>query len=95
MQSCFTATLSNCPSVSDLDFVYGYAPPSGGGQNGTIVMLSGDGGTNAAIGTNFSYYVPFYEQNGYQVVEVAWGPYGGNGIPWEQANPNPSPATQT
>lgn len=91
MQSCFTATLANCPGVSDLGFVFGYAPPTARPYNGTIVMLSGDGGTNAAIGTNFSYYVPFYESKGYQVVEVAWGPYGGNGTPWEQASPGAMP----
>jgi hypothetical protein len=91
MQSCFTSTLQNCPGVSDLGFVFGYAPPTGGGVKGTVVMLSGDGGTNAAIGTNFSYYVPYYESQGYQVVEVAWGPYGGYGVPWELANPSAQP----
>jgi hypothetical protein len=92
MQSCFTATLANCPGLSDLGFVFGYAPPASGTKpQGTIVMLSGDGGTNAAIGPNFSHFVPFYEQNGYQVVELAWGPYGGSGIAWEQANPSALP----
>ena len=32
------------------------------------------------------YYVPYYESMGYQVVEVAWGPYGTQGTAWELAN---------
>jgi hypothetical protein len=94
MTNCYTATLSGCPNgVVDLNFVFGYAPPTAGTTPaGTIVMLSGDGGENAAIGPFFPKYVQAYENNGYQVVEVAWGPIPFSGIPWEVANPG-SPST--
>jgi hypothetical protein len=87
MTNCYGATISGCPNgVSDLAFVFGYAPPTAGVKPlGTIVMLSGDGGVIAA-GTDFHNYITAYEAAGYQVVEVAWGPVPGAGIPWELAN---------
>jgi len=73
---------SGCPNnVSDLGFVYGYQAPPAPPYNGTIVMFSGDGGEDAAIRSNFHTYVTYYLQNGYQIVEVAWGPPSG-GIAW-------------
>jgi hypothetical protein len=88
MTNCYSATLAGCPSgVSDIGFVYGYAPPIASVQiAGTIVMFSGDGGENAAVGPFFPKYVQAYRTAGYQVVEAAWGPTPGSGIAWELAN---------
>jgi hypothetical protein len=46
--SCYSATVS-CPGTADLKMVYGYASPAGT-QNGTIVLLSGSGGTSPVGG---------------------------------------------
>ena len=101
MTNCFTATL-NCPNVSGiglladpLQFVYAYAPNAKGTTLlGTIVMFSGDGGEMAGNAGFQTYYVPQYELAGYQVVEVAWGPYGTKGLAWEVANSNPNSTTK-
>lgn len=86
MTNCYTATM-NCPNTDPLPFVYAYAPNS---QNttllGTIVMFSGGGGEMAGNAGFQGYYVPYYESQGYQVVEIAWGAYGTQGTAWELAN---------
>ena len=85
MTNCFTATLTGCTAndagVSDLYFVWGYAMPTAPPYKGTIVMLPGDGGENAATDTTFQQYISQYLADGYQVVEVAWGAYGGGVSP--------------
>jgi hypothetical protein len=92
MTNCYSATLANCPNnVADMNFVYAYAPAQGT-PLGTIVMFSGDGGEYAATGPNFPKYASYYEGQGYQVVEVAWGGLGTQGTAWEIANPG-SPTT--
>jgi hypothetical protein len=101
MTNCFTATLT-CPSVNGIglladpmQFVYAYAPNAKGTTLlGTIVMFSGDGGEMAGNQGFQMYYVPQYELAGYQVVEVAWGPYGTKGLAWEIANSNPNSTTK-
>jgi hypothetical protein len=90
MTNCFTATLTGCTvndaGVSDLYFVWGYAMPTAPPYKGTIVMLPGDGGENAATDTTFQQYISQYLADGYQVVEVAWGAYGGGGVAWEASS---------
>jgi len=68
-------------------------PAKGTTLLGTIVMFSGDGGEMAGNPGFQMYYVPRYEQAGYQVVEVAWGPYGTKGLAWEIANSSPNSTT--
>src|ERR1700730_5184193 len=90
--SCFTAQL-NCPSADALPFAYAYTPPNPGtALLGTIVIFTGDGGTYASNDGFAMHHVPYYESQGYQVVEVAWGP-GMMGTAWEIANSNPNSTT--
>ena len=78
--SCSTATVK-CPGTDDLSLAFGYENPSGT-QNGTIVLLSGGGGTSPVGIGNEDAYAGFYlntdgNGNGYQVVEWKWK------TPWE------------
>ncbi|HVI07863.1 MAG TPA: hypothetical protein VND65_06170, partial [Candidatus Binatia bacterium] len=83
--NCFTATIS-CPNTDQFQLDYAVTPPQGGAPLiGSIVMLTGDGGTYASNIAFSNYYVPYYESQGYQVVEVAWGP-DPTGTAWEIAN---------
>jgi hypothetical protein len=43
--SCFSASVSNCPDADQIGIIYGVGTPTGQ-LNGTIVMLSGDGGVS-------------------------------------------------
>jgi hypothetical protein len=83
MQQCFTAQV-NCPNADPLQFIYGYWSPQGT-PVGTIVTLTGDGGTYASTPAFSDYYIPAYEAANYEVVEVAWG-VAAPGIAWEIAN---------
>ena len=82
--TCYPATLSGCPGAEDLQFVYGVATPSGT-PAGTIVILSGMGGTTASDSPSDVTYVQYYLSKGYQVVQIAWGPTA-PGIAWEYTN---------
>jgi hypothetical protein len=64
---CQSATVTNCPNVSDLSFTYSYDTPAS--PKGTIVFLSGAGGTddNGDQGP-----AGFYFANGYEVIQVEW-----------------------
>jgi len=64
---CHSATVTNCPSVSDLSFTYSYDTPAS--PKGTIVFLSGAGGTddNGDQGP-----AGFYFANGYEVIQIEW-----------------------
>jgi hypothetical protein len=64
---CQSATVTNCPNVSDLNFTYSYDTPAS--PKGTIVFLSGAGGTddNGDQGP-----AGFYFANGYEVIQVEW-----------------------
>jgi hypothetical protein len=88
---CFTAQVINCPNADNLSFAYAVTPPAQGTQLlGTIVLLTGDGGTYASTQAFAMYYWPYYLSIGYQVVEVAWGSGAQrNGTAWEIANSNP------
>ena len=80
--TCYTATLSGCPNVAGLNFVYGRENPTG--ANGTIVLFPGGGGGNASQtpGEEVSY-ASTYAGKGYQVVQIAWGDASGNGVDWQ------------
>jgi hypothetical protein len=80
--TCYTATLTACPNVPDLAFVYGVENPTG--ARGTIVMLPGGGGSSAAEDPGMeTTYVSQYAADGYQVVQIAWGGPQGTGQDWQ------------
>jgi len=71
---CYTAQIINCNGADTLSFAYAWTPPAAGTQLlGTIVLLTGDGGTYPSTTAFSMYYWPYYLSIGYQVVEVAWG----------------------
>ncbi len=90
MQQCFTAQV-NCPNADSLPFVYGYWSPQGT-PKGTIVTLTGDGGTYASTPAFSTLYIPQYEAANYQIVQVAWGSPA-PGVAWEIANSAPNSNT--
>jgi hypothetical protein len=75
--ACFTANVT-CPNTDQIGIVYGVSTPSGQ-LNGTIVMLSGDGGVY--LPDSFEDYIPATDSGGYtgylglgyQVIEAVWG----------------------
>jgi hypothetical protein len=64
---CQSATVTNCPSVSDLGFTYSYDTPAS--PKGTIVFLSGAGGTSD---NGDKDPAGFYFANGYEVIQIEW-----------------------
>jgi hypothetical protein len=64
---CHSASVANCPNVSDLSLTYSYDTPAS--PKGTIVFFSGSGGTVDAGDADFA---GFYFANGYEVVQVEW-----------------------
>lgn len=80
--TCYPATLTECPGNDDLNFVYGVEEPSGT-PLGTIVILSGMGGTGAF--PSDVTYVQDYVAARYQVVQIAWGATA-PGVDWEYTN---------
>jgi hypothetical protein len=69
--SCFKATVS-CPNTADMNLEYGYANPSGT-SNGTVVLLSGSGGTSASDSVGLENdFASAYLTDHYQVVELKW-----------------------
>jgi hypothetical protein len=82
--TCYPATLSGCTGDDPLQFVYGVETPSGT-PLGTIVILSGKGGTSAADPATDVQYVKAYVGLGYQVVQIAWGATA-PGYDWEYTN---------
>jgi hypothetical protein len=75
---CHSATVTNCAGVSDLGFTYSYDAPAS--PKGTIVFLSGAGGTDDTGDVDFA---GDYFAQGYEVVQVEWANEwentGGNG----------------
>ena len=79
--TCFSANISNCPNTDEIGIIYGVSTPAGH-LNGTIVMLSGDGGVY--LPDSFEEYIPAsvpvagcqtysgYLGLGYQVIEAVW-----------------------
>jgi len=82
---CQSATVTNCPNVSDLGFTYSYDAPAS--PKGTIVFLSGAGGTDDTGDVGFA---GDYFAQGYEVVQVEWANEweftGGNGTNTFPAN---------
>lgn len=80
--NCFSATVTNCASVSNLSFTYGFLDPANlvpgvTQERGVIVLLSGQGGTSPApdpVGVNNGdiSFLDYYFRQGYEVVELAW-----------------------
>ena len=64
---CHSATVTNCPNVSDLSFTYSYDTPAS--PKGTIVFLSGAGGTDD---NGDKDPAGFYFDNGYEVIQIEW-----------------------
>ncbi|MFZ0419237.1 MAG: hypothetical protein WAM04_14150 [Candidatus Sulfotelmatobacter sp.] len=64
---CQSATVTNCPNVSDLSFIYSYDTPAS--PKGTIVFLSGAGGTDDSGDADPA---GFYFANGYEVIQIEW-----------------------
>jgi hypothetical protein len=84
---CHGATISGCQSVDPEGFFYGIAPPAVNSKPlGTIVMLSGKGGST--IPPSFLPYVQAYTAAGYQVIEAVWGGTITSGQDWESVNTN-------
>ena len=86
--TCFSANISNCPNTDQIGIIYGVSTPTGQ-LNGTIVMLSGDGGVY--LPNSFEEYIPasvsvagyqtysgyLAPQAPYQVIEAVWGAISG------------------
>jgi hypothetical protein len=82
---CYTSTIVGCPGNDDLSFVFGVAPPAAGKPPlGTIVFFSGDGGDVAENGTDQNNLLTVYINDGFQLVEIAWG--SPTAIDWEFTN---------
>lgn len=69
--TCYSATLTACSGDVDRPLTYGVATPSGP-VKGTIVMLTGSGGTTASVSQDEKTLVQLYVGAGYQIVQVAW-----------------------
>jgi hypothetical protein len=84
---CQLAIVKNCPNDDDLEFLFAINPARGTSK-GTIVLLSGFGGTNATEAPDQgNSFVNSYTQAGYTVLQVAWGGEGQNGgIDWERTH---------
>ena len=75
--TCQNATVTNC-SADDVNFTFGYEPQTQGAYAGTILFFSSGGGE--APGDDDlqpTTFGPYYLQNGYEIVQVAWteGPW--------------------
>lgn len=64
--TCFETTVA-CPDTADIQATFGVAVPAGI-PRGTIVLLSGAGGTGPGMGN----YSGNYRRNGFRVVQAAW-----------------------
>lgn len=71
---CYSSTIQGCPNADDLTFVYGVAPPVATKPPlGTVVYFSGGGGNVAEDGPDQDALLVGYINDGYQLVEIAWG----------------------
>jgi hypothetical protein len=90
--NCYTATLTGCANITDLNFTFGYVLPTTTTLNGTIVFFNGGPGTDpagAATGAvpGETQYITDYLAAGYQIVQIAWNaPWEQALIPWPQGN---------
>lgn len=70
--TCYSATITGCSQTLDLIITFGYLPRAAGtNNNGTIVLLSGDGGRFATTNPENTYAAE-YITKGYNIVEVAY-----------------------
>lgn len=74
--TCKVATVS-CPATDDIQVTFGVKTPNN--LKGTIVLLSGSGGTQPFGQAGNSFYVDEYYRAKFRVVQVAWA------SDWEQA----------
>jgi hypothetical protein len=87
--TCYDGSEAGCPNTADtttnpFPFVVGYAKPTTGTVNGTIVFLSGgDGNTPTLDPGSENNFADDYFKAGYQVVQIAWGTPEGPITPWE------------
>jgi hypothetical protein len=75
--TCHSATITGCPSVDNINFIYGYLPPAGTPQ-GIIVYFDGGDGTSAVGEATELQMLSYYASQNYGVVEIAWA------TAWEQ-----------
>jgi hypothetical protein len=91
-ETCYTAWLSACPGDADLQFTFGVAGPPK--PEGTVVFFAGDGGETAADGPAEQAVLTQYLNDGWQVVQIAWGP-DKSPEDWEQTNVTNAPSILT
>jgi hypothetical protein len=72
---CQSATVEDCPNASNLGFTYSYDIPAS--PKGTIVFLSGAGGTDDSGDAGFA---GDYFAQGYEVIQIEWA------TDWEVTN---------
>ena len=86
--TCYAATIYGCGGADNLQFVYGIEVLPNITPSGTIVFFSGGGGDQAADGPDQWSLIESYVSDGYQVVQVAWGPgtSSQSGQDWEDRN---------
>ncbi|MBA3913052.1 MAG: hypothetical protein H0X25_04165 [Acidobacteriales bacterium] len=70
--TCYDASIVNCPNATNVSITFGYAPHAGTLNNGTIVLLSGDGGTSASTDPENTYAQDYQNLAGFGIVEVAY-----------------------
>jgi hypothetical protein len=70
--TCYSATISGCPNVDNINFIYGYLPPTGVPQ-GVITYFDGGDGTSAVMEAPELQMLSYYASQHYGVVEIAWG----------------------
>lgn len=81
---CYSASVAGCPNASSLNFTYSYDNP--GSPKGTIVFLSGAGGTDDSGDAGFA---GDYFAAGYEVIQIEWA------SDWEVTNSPNSDGTVT
>lgn len=81
---CYSASVAGCPNASSLNFTYSYDNP--GSPKGTIVFLSGAGGTDDSGDASFA---GDYFAAGYEVIQIEWA------SDWEVTNSPNSDGTVT
>src|SRR5437764_806465 len=71
---CQLAIVNGCRNIEDLKFLFAINPAKVTPIKGTIVLLSGFGGTNATEAPDQgNSFVNSYTSAGYTVLQVAWG----------------------
>ncbi len=71
--TCYSATITGCANVDNINFIYGYLPPSGAPPQGVITYFDGGDGTSAVTAEPLKDMLSYYAGQNYGVVEIAWG----------------------